>query len=158
MRALSRKVIAQPTDRPLLQLIRYGFVVAVAFPIDFGLLYVFTAQLHMYYLLSATLSFTISMVVNFILSVLWVFNRRTGRTLTMEAVIFSIIGFIGLGLTDLIVWLGTSVFGMYYMISKLVAVMVVFFWSFGARRVMFNKRLRDIAPWGKSQTEDRSEA
>jgi putative flippase GtrA len=119
-------------------------VVAIAFPIDIGLLYVFTDHLHMHYIISATLAFIISMVVNFFLSILWVFTNRTKRALWKELVIFSAIGFIGLGLTDLIIWLATSVFDVHYMISKLIAVSIVFFWSFGARRLTFKKSIRTI--------------
>lgn len=133
-----KKLLLNPTKNGFVQLIRYGMVVAIAFPIDFGLLYIFTDKFHMYYVLSATLAFIISMIVNFILSIFWVFKLRTKRALWKEAVVFSVIGFIGLGLTDLIVWLATDFGGFHYMVSKLIAVSVVFFWSFGARRYMFN--------------------
>lgn len=138
------KLLKQRSSHPLVQLFRYGLVVAIAFPIDFGLLYIFTSKWHMYYVLSATLSFTISMIANFILSVMWVFTRNTGRTMAMEAMIFGVIGFVGLGITDLIIWIFTSSFGLNYLVSKLIAVMVVFFWSFGARRVMFQKQFKEL--------------
>jgi putative flippase GtrA len=140
-----QKLLKHPTSHPIVQLFRYGMVVAIAFPIDFGLLYIFTEYSGMHYVLSATLAFVISMIVNFILSILWVFTNRTKRALWLEATMFGIIGFIGLGLTDLIIWLSTSVFGVYYMASKLIAVTIVFFWSFGARRYIFQKQLRSIA-------------
>lgn len=127
----------------LVQLFRYGVVVAVAFPIDFGLLYVFTEKLHIYYLVSVVLSFTISMLVNFGLSILWVFKARTQRALWKEIVVFFVIGFVGLGLTAFIVWLLTSVLGIYYLLSKLLAVCVVFFWSFTARKLLFDKHASD---------------
>jgi putative flippase GtrA len=138
-----RKIFVHPTSHVLVQLFRYGLVVAVAFPVDFGLLYVFTEHFHIYYLASAIMSFTISMIVNFLISVLWVFRLRTDRPLWKEIVAFFIIGFVGLGLTALIVWFFTTVLGVYYLISKLIAVSFVFFWSFGARRLMFNKHVSD---------------
>lgn len=144
-----KRLLVHPTAKGFIQFIRYGFVVAVAFPIDFGLLYVFTDTFHIYYVLSATLSFTISMIVNFFLSVLWVFTLRTKRALWKELVVFSIIGFVGLGLTDLLIWLLTSVVGVHYLVSKLVAVCIVFFWSFGARRYMFTAKTWKI--WQKRE-------
>lgn len=134
-----KKAFVSPTSHVLIQLMRYGLVVAIAFPIDFGLLYVFTEYFHIFYLLSAILSFSISMVVNFLISVLWVFRLRADRPLWKEAVAFFIIGFIGLGLTAFIVWFCTTILGAYYLASKLVAVSFVFFWSFGARRLIFTK-------------------
>ncbi len=138
-----RKIFVDPTSHALVQMFRYGLVVAIAFPIDFGLLYVFTDYFHIYYLVSAILSFSISMVVNFLISVLWVFKQRADRPLWKEVTAFFIIGFVGLGLTALIVWFCTTVLGVYYLISKLIAVSFVFFWSFGARRLLFKKHVSD---------------
>lgn len=138
-----KKILIHPSSHILVQLFRYGIVVAIAFPIDFGLLYVFTEHFHMHYLLSAVSAFTISMLVNFAISIKWVFKARTKRALWKEITAFAIIGFVGLGLTAFFVWLLTSVFGLYYMVSKLVAVCFVFFWSFGARRLMFEKHTSD---------------
>ena len=137
-----RKLFKDPSSHALIQLFRYGIVVAVAFPIDFILLYVFTDILHINYLISTILSFSISMTVNFAISIIWVFRSRTERALWKEITLFFIIGFVGLGLTALIVWSCTSIFNIYYLYSKLIAVCVVFFWSFGARRFMFKTDFR----------------
>ncbi len=51
------------------------------------------------------------------------------------------IGLVGLGLTDLVVWVFTDFVGLNYIVSKLIAFMVVFFWSFGARRFIFQNDL-----------------
>ena len=138
-----KKILVQPTTHPLVQVLRYGIVVAIAFPIDFGLLYVFTDIFHIHYLISTILSFTISMAVNFLISILWVFKVRADRPLWKEISAFFVIGFVGLGLTALIVWFCTSTLHIHYLISKLVAVTIVFFWSFGARRLMFDRHVSD---------------
>ena len=141
-----KKLLKYPTNHPIVQLFRYGMVVVIAFPIDFGLLYIFTDKFHMFYVLSAILSFTISMAVNFALSVWWVFTKRTARALWHEAALFGMIGFIGLGLTAFLVWFLTAGVGLHYLVSKLVAVTVVFFWSFGARRFIFQKQFKELLP------------
>lgn len=138
-----KKILVYPSSHVFVQLLRYGIVVLIAFPIDFGLLYVFTEKFHIFYLVSAISAFTISMLVNFAISIKWVFKARTKRALWKEITAFAIIGFVGLGLTALLVWLFTSVFGMHYLISKLIAVCFVFFWSFGARRLLFDKHTSD---------------
>jgi putative flippase GtrA len=87
------------------------------------------------------------MLVNFLLCLKWVFTSRTGRTLWKEAVLFFAIGLVGFGLTDLIIWGFTSLLGLHYLVSKLFTVMIVFFWSFGARRfVLQNKRNNKPSP------------
>ncbi len=118
-----------------MQFVRYGFVAVAAFIVDFGLLYVFTHNLHLYYLASATLSFSISLVLNYWLSVLWVFSKSAYRR-HVEIGIFVLIGIVGLGLNLIIIWLFTSVLGLFYLKSKLLAVVVVFFWSFTARKYL----------------------
>jgi putative flippase GtrA len=146
-----KKVLLHPSSHILVQLFRYGIVVAVAFPVDFGLLYVFTEKLHIYYLLSAISSFTISMIVNFALSIAWVFKGRTKRALWKEITAFFIIGFVGLALTAFLVWFLTSVFSIHYLVSKLIAVCFVFVWSFGARRVLFEKHASDYIEFMKKR-------
>jgi putative flippase GtrA len=127
-----------------IQFFRYGFVAVAAFIIDFGLLFVFTHFLHIYYLVSATMSFLISLILNYYLSTLWVFSHSSRKRST-EVSIFLIINLVGLALNTLIIWASTSMFGIYYLYSKLIAVAIVFFWSFFARRYYIFKNM-DIAP------------
>lgn len=145
-----KKLFVLPSSNAFVQLVRYGFVVAIAFPVDFGLLYVFTEYLHMHYLLSTVLSFSISMLVNFLISIFWVFRNRANRPLWKEVTAFFIIGFVGLGLTAFLVWFCTSILGTHYLVSKLIAVCFVFFWSFGARRMLFAKHMREYVDMLKS--------
>jgi putative flippase GtrA len=134
-----RKVLVGKSDHLATQFIRYGFVAVAAFIVDFGLLFYFTHYLHYYYLLSATLSFSISLVLNYWLSVLWVFSKSAYKR-HVEVSLFSLIGVVGLGLNLIIIWLFTSVFGLFYLTSKLLAVVVVFFWSFGARKYLLYRK------------------
>jgi putative flippase GtrA len=140
VKSVLSKLFVKSSDHAFVQFLRYGLVACAAFVIDFGLLFVFASELHMHYLAATTLSFTISMFVNFLLCLKWVFTSRTGRSLWKEATLFFAIGFVGLGLTDLLVWGFTSMLGLHYLVSKLFTVMIVFFWSFGARRFVLQRR------------------
>jgi putative flippase GtrA len=137
-RALFRALFLEPANHGMVQFVRYGFVAVVAFAFDFGLLFVFTEYLHMFYVLSATLSFAISVVVNYFLSVSWAFGVRVERQRTVEIGLFIAICVVALSLNDVFIWLFTSAFGLYYLFSKLLTVAIVFFWSFGARRLVFH--------------------
>lgn len=134
-----RTLLVDKSDRVMMQFIRYGFVAVAAFIVDFGLLFYFTHYLHLYYLLSATLSFSISLVLNYWLSVLWVFSKSAHKR-HVEISLFTLIGIAGLGLNLVIIWFFTSVFGLFYLKSKLLAVVVVFFWSFGARKFLLYRK------------------
>ena len=131
------KLFVAKSDHGLVQLIRYGLVVAIAAPIDLGGYILLKSQLRIYYVLAATLSFTASLIVNYLLSIASVWTNHTGRQRHIDATIFGIIGIVGLLLTDLIVFICTDFMKLNYIISKLIAFMIVFFWSFGARRFLF---------------------
>ena len=71
---LFHKLFYGSTDKLLVQFVRYFFVGGFAFVVDFGLLYILTEYAGLHYLLSATLSFIAGLLVNYIISCLWVFN------------------------------------------------------------------------------------
>lgn len=134
-----RELLLIKSDSFIVQFVRYGLVAGIAFIIDFGLLFVFTRYLHIYYLASATLSFSISLVANYLLSVGWVFRRAENASRGLEIPLFALIGFIGLGLNDLIIWAFTVHAHTFYLVSKLIATVIVFFWSFLARKYFLFK-------------------
>lgn len=116
---------------------RYIFVGGTAFVVDFGFLWFFSDVCGIYYLISGVLSFIISVLVNYWMSTKWVFNQDNIDNKVLEFNLFLAISAIGLGFTEILLWLFTDVFGMYYLISKIIAAIIVMFWNFIARRVMF---------------------
>jgi putative flippase GtrA len=139
---LFKKLFVHQSSHSLVQLIRYGLVVGIAAPIDLGGYILLKEVFHLHYVLAATISFAVSLVANYLLSVAWVWTNHTGRQRHVDATIFAIIGLVGLGLTDLIVFTFTDLAHLNYIISKLIAFTIVFFWSFGARRYLFHKTLK----------------
>ncbi|MCK9205393.1 MAG: GtrA family protein [Bacteroidales bacterium] len=128
------------TDNTLLQLFRYGFVGGIAFLVDFGTLFVLTEYIHFHYLLSAAIGFIFGLIVNYLLSIEWVFNNRTIGNRWLEFLFFTIIGLIGLGLNELFLWILTDILAVYYLLSKIITTILVYFWNFFARKaLLFNK-------------------
>jgi len=65
-----------------------------------------------------------------------------------EFLSYALIGVIGLGFDTLFVWLFTDILLFYYMLSKIIATILVFIWNFTARKLMYiviNKRKREKA-------------
>ena len=116
---------------------RYVFVGGTAFVVDFFFLYFVCDICGIYYLISGVLSFIISVLVNYIMSTKWVFNQDNIDNKLLEFNLFLLISAIGLVFTEILLWLFTDVFGLYYLISKIIAAIIVMFWNFIARRVMF---------------------
>lgn len=125
------------TDKILIQFFRYLFVGGFAFLVDFTLLFFFSDFLGIYYLISAALSFIISLIVNYLLSTFWVFNKNQIKNKIVEFNVFALIGVIGLIFTELLLYFFTDIIGLYYLISKIFATAIVMFWNFFARRIMF---------------------
>ena len=133
-------VFVAPTNNWMLQLFRYGFVGGVAFAVDYGTLFVLTHYAGVPYLWSAAIAFILGLVTNYLISISWVFQHSGKMRVWQEFVCFAIIGVIGLGLNELIMYVGTDIVQLHYMISKLISTAIVFFWNFFARKFMlFNK-------------------
>ncbi len=114
---------------------RYVVVGGIAFVCDAGTLFALTRFLKVNYLISAPIGFTLGIVVNYLLSRTWVFERRRLKNTPVEVTIFTLIGVVGLGLNELILWFFQSKLGIYYMFGKGVSGCVVLVWNFGARKL-----------------------
>ena len=131
------KLFKDSTDSILIQLFRYIFVGGTAFIVDFFFLYFFCDICGIYYLISAVLSFIISVLVNYIMSTKWVFNQDNIENKVLEFNLFILISTVGLVFTEILLYFFTDICGLYYLISKIIAAIIVLFWNFLARRVMF---------------------
>jgi len=105
---ICEKLFKKSTDNILIQFFRYIHVGGIAYIFDFGTLFVLTDYLNCYYLISAAIAFLIGLTINYTLSIRWVFNRRCIKEQRVEFIIFSMIGGIGLLLTELFMWFFTE--------------------------------------------------
>ena len=134
------KLFIEKTDNTLIQLFRYTFVGGIAFVVDFTSLYLLTEFAGLHYLYSAAIAFILGLIINYILSILWVFKSRAVNKKIIEIIIFAIIGIIGLGLNEVMIWFFTDRLSIYYLYSKLISTAIVYFWNFLARKyILYNK-------------------
>lgn len=133
-----RTVLKGRTDRTIVQFIRYGMVAVVALAFDFGTYALLVRVGDVHPVIAATIGFTLGLLVNYLLSILWVFSRRA-RSKRVEMAAFLLIGLIGLGLTDVLIWLMAIEWHFDELLAKLIATGIVFFWNFGARKVFLFK-------------------
>lgn len=71
------------------------------------------------------------------MSTKWVFNQENIDNRLIEFNLFILISTIGLVFTEVLLYLFTDVLGLYYLISKIISAIIVLFWNFIARRIMF---------------------
>lgn len=125
-------------NKLLNQILKFGLVGGTAFVIDYVLLYFCTEFLHIHYLISSIISFTVSAIFNYILSIKWVFDVKKKQDVK-DFVIFIILSVIGLGINSLIMYVMVEKFGVYYMFSKIVSTAVVMVYNFITRKIFVEK-------------------
>ncbi len=136
---ISNKLFRGDTDSWLIQLFRYIIVGGVAFLVDYGLLYVLTEFMHLYYLISATISFILGLAVNYLISTNWVFRHSKLSNRMVEFTVYSIIGVIGLLINNFLLYFFTDYLHIHYMISKLITAILVMGWNFFGRKLILFK-------------------
>jgi putative flippase GtrA len=134
-----RDLLLGPTGNLLYQFARYQVVGGLSFLVDFGSLYLLTEFAGFHYLISAAVAFLIGLVTNYILSRIWVFDRRTMDRVTAEFLVFAAIGIVGLGMNEVIIWLVREKIHFHYLVGKAISAGIVAIWNFGARKcVLFH--------------------
>lgn len=120
------------------QFAKFGVVGGIAFLIDYGIMVLLTEVFGVNYLISATISFTVSVIFNYLASMRYVFTHKEGLSRRREFIIFIVLSVIGLGLNDLCMWLFTGVFGISYLISKIIATAIVMVYNFITRKLFLD--------------------
>lgn len=141
---LLKTLFTEPTTNPLIQFFRYVFVGGCSFLVDAGVLWLFTLA-GMHYLLAACFGFVAGLLLNFVLSRALVFRAqkaRVGRVLEFAG--YALIGLIGLGLTEALLYFFTEIVLFHYMISKVIAAAVVLFWNFFARKLLLYRSVKQL--------------
>lgn len=128
---------------------RYVIVGGVSFLADFGTLtlfeeIVFGQQREDWQIFVSTAAgFVVGLIMNYILSLVFVFrssdNRSSGKSVG-EFVIFALVGVVGLGITEGLMHLGVNVLHFHYMITKIVTAGIVLVWNYLGRKILvFNR-------------------
>lgn len=133
-------ILITPTKNGFLQFVRYVFVGGIATVVDWGALFLLTEIAHIYHLVSAIIAFVAGLITNFLLSKLLVFNANEVKVNpTLEFISYGVIGIVGLGITELIMFLLTDCLSVHYMISKMIATVIVLAWNYLARKKILYK-------------------
>lgn len=117
------------------QIMKFGVVGVIAFCIDYGVMIFLTEVFHIWYFLSAMISFVVSVVFNYIASMKYVFVGKEDMSKRREFVIFIALSVIGLGINQLGMWVMVDLLHIHYMISKIFVTGVVMVWNFVSRKV-----------------------
>ncbi len=144
------------------QMVKFGLVGAICFVIDYliglAVLNVLMAVLSADYFEMASVAcsvvgFTVSVVVNYILSFKFVFERKDNLDRRAEFVIFVVLSVIGLLINSLIIWIAVGPvyssssflqenagYNLVYTGAKVVATAVVMVYNFVTRKIFLEKK------------------
>jgi putative flippase GtrA len=109
--------------------IKYMFSTGITFVIEFFLLWLFTDVFNIYYLLSATLAFVITVSIGYILNRWFVFKGSTRRHL------HAYINFFFISLGGLLIVIGglfvlVGVFNVHYLLARILIIILTFLWTY----------------------------
>ena len=121
------------------QIIKFGLVGFLCFFIDYGIMVFLTEVVNVNYLISSGISFSVSVIVNYVLSLAFVFDTKKGNKIK-EFVIFVVLSIIGLGINQVLMWFCVDVLGIFYMISKIGATAVVMVYNFITRKLFIERK------------------
>lgn len=122
------------------QIVKFGFVGGLAFLIDYSILIMCKELLHFDVLLSAAIAFTISVIFNYLASVKWVFEVDQEKSTKRNFILFIVFSIIGLILTEMIMYIGTEIAGISYLIVKIFATAIVMVFNFITRKLFLEKK------------------
>ena len=122
------------------QMIKFGFVGFLCFFIDYGIMVLLTEVAGIVYLVSSACSFTVSVIVNYILSVTFVFETDKEKCRIKEFIVFVFLSIIGLGINQLCMWFGVELLHISYLIVKIGATAVVMVYNFISRKLIIERK------------------
>lgn len=126
-----RAALAHPNTSQFLKFALVGFA---SLAVEYLFLGYFLQALSMDYLLATTIAFIISIVVNYILSMKYVFSHKENMSRKREFTIFAVLSAIGLGLNDLYMFIGVSLLNVGTMAMKLISTFFVTWYNYFSRR------------------------
>lgn len=120
-------------------MIRFGIVGAVCFVVDFVVLYVLKEFAGFHVLLAAAISFTVSVILNYVLSIYFVFDVDKKKNPRRNFILFIIFSVIGLALTELLMKIGIDFLSINYMLVKVAATVIVMVYNFVTRKLFIER-------------------
>ncbi|MCX8147042.1 MAG: GtrA family protein [Candidatus Woesearchaeota archaeon] len=115
----------------------YIFCSGIATIVDFALLYSFTEFLGLWYIFSAALSYFAGMLTNYPMNKIITFRNKSKKIIRQFG-LFAFVSLIGLALNLIIIYALVEWIGLWYMLAKAVATLIVLVWSYtGHKHITF---------------------
>ncbi|MGA7981021.1 MAG: GtrA family protein [Chromatiaceae bacterium] len=114
-------------------MIRYLFVGGTAALLDWSLFWLLAVVLGIHYLLAACMSFIAATLLNYVLSILHVFESKARFSRNHEVALVFVVSAIGLAINQLAMLVLVGYLSFNLLLSKIAASGIVFGWNYSAR-------------------------
>lgn len=133
-------------NKTILEFLRFLIVGGIAFIVDFTVLFIFKEfilkDFYCSLYISTALGFISGLIVNYCLSIFYVFSSakgtKVGRSMN-EILIFAVIGIIGLIISEFGMFIGAEKLELNYLLVKIAVTTIVLFWNYFARKILIFK-------------------
>ena len=134
------------------EFMRYAVVGGISFLVDSGMLALFKelilnsgSALELF--ICTAIGFIAGLITNYVLSLVFVFRKseNKGNAKSVSGfIVFTVVGIIGLGITEIGMYIGEFIFLWHYLFTKVFVAAVVLVWNYVGRKVfVFNGRKTD---------------
>ena len=113
---------------------KFAIVGLTSLAVDYALLMFLVQACEADLFFSTTVSFIVSVIINYVLSMKYVFDHREGMSRKREFTIFAILSAVGLGLNDLYMFVGVTMLNIGYQAMKLISTFLVTWYNFFSRK------------------------
>lgn len=128
-------------ERIIKEGLKYAVVGGIATLSDISTLYLLVTYFDIYYLYGTVIGFFVGSVVNYFISVNWVFaSRRFRYNFTLEFGSYILISTSVLGFTVLAMWILTEIFGVYYLYSRILLIFFTYILNFSLRKYFLHRK------------------
>ncbi|WP_153504564.1 GtrA family protein [Cumulibacter manganitolerans] len=131
--------------RLLWQFLRFLVAGLISFSVDYGVFVLLYRMFDVQYIVASTISFSLSLVLNYVLTLKFVFEAREGRSIAKEFATYVGLNMVALGLNQVILLLTVDKMGASPLVGKLIATAVVMVYNFISRKMLIERPGRRAA-------------
>jgi len=107
----------------------YTVIAGIATLVDLALLFFFTEFLGVWYIFSATISYSFAIVTNYSLNKIYNF-KNSSRQIAKQFSLFILVALVGLVLNLTLVFVMVEFLSIWYMFSRIISAFIVVAWSY----------------------------
>lgn len=122
------------------EFLRYICVGGICTIIDISVLYIIVDFLGINYIFASAISFTLGVIINYFLCTTWIFDVRLIDNRYKEFSIYVFISLVGLLINTLSITLITELFGLHFIISKILSTGITLVWNFTGRKFILHSK------------------